>query len=380
MGAHALLSPSSAHRWLNCTAAPRLEALEPDKATDFALEGSLAHALGARKLKVMMGEDTASEETEIAELRDRFYCGEMEEHTDFYFDLVNERFAEARATTPDARLLIETRLDFSEYVPESFGTADAVIIADGCMEVIDFKYGRGVEVHANHNPQMMIYALGAFEAFSFEYNIDRVRMTICQPRKNNVSTWEIALDHLLAWARDVLSPKAREAMSGEGAQAPGDWCQFCRVKGRCRALAAHCSSATLTDPALLSPEEIAANVLPRLPMIKAWLSSVEEHTLQQALNGVAYPGYKLVEGRSVRRVSDVAGLLAVLRKEGYPDADLVKPTELRTLTELEKLCGRKHFAELSASFITKPAGKPTLVVATDRRPEWNSAAADFKDF
>lgn len=352
----------------------------PDNATDFALEGSLAHAIGARKLKSQMALDVRDEEAEIAELRDRFYCGEMEEHTDFYADLVMERLAEARQSTPDAQLLIEQRLDFSAYVPEGFGTADAVVIADGCMEVIDLKYGRGVEVSAQDNPQMMIYALGAYDAFSFEYNIDRIRMTICQPRKCNVSTWEVSVPELLIWARETLTPKAREAMTGTGEQVPGEWCQFCRVKGCCRALAAQSGSAPLTDPALLSAEEIASGVLPRLPLIKSWISAVEEYTLQHALDGVHYPGYKLVEGRSIRRITDPDALRRALLDKGYTEEDVTKPTELRTITDLERLCGKKHFAEFSAGYISKPPGKPTLVDASDGRPEYSSAASDFKDF
>lgn len=380
-GQHALLSPSAAHRWLNCTAAPRLEATAPDKDSTFAQEGTLAHAYCAAKLKEFLSRDTSDEAKEIAELNERYHTGEMDEYTDAYKTIVLEKYNAAKAITADAQLLIETRLDFGKYMPEAFGTADAVIIADGCMEIIDFKYGKGVRVSAHDNPQMKIYAMGAYEAFSFEYNINRVRMTIVQPRLDNLSEFELTAAELQAWAENELQPKAKEAFSGNGQQKPGPWCQFCRVACTCKALAAAAieTQETYTDPTLISAKDMAADVLPKLAIIKAWASSVEEYALKQALAGTAYPGYKLVAGRSVRKITDPAGVRSALSKEGYHEDEYLKPQELRGIGDLEKLIGKKRFAALCAPYITKPAGSPTLVPNEDKRPALNQAEADFND-
>lgn len=379
--AHALLSPSAAHRWINCTAAPRLEADVTDKGSEFAAEGTLAHAYCALKLKEFLGLPTEDEAKEIAELNDRYHTGEMDEYTDTYKTIVLEKFTAARAITKDAQLLVETRLDFSEYVPEAFGTADAIIIADGTMEVIDFKYGKGVKVLAADNPQMKIYALGAYEKFSFEYQIERVRMTIVQPRIDNLSDYELSVADLLAWTNEVLTPRAQEAYKGDGPQVPGEWCQFCKVKSNCRALANRCIEAANNhpDPKLISPKELATDVLPILATVKTWLSGVEDYALQQALSGVQLPGWKVVEGRSVRKITDQDGAALALNKAGYKTAEIYKPQELRTITDLEKLTGKKQFAVICGEFVEKPQGKPTLAPDSDKRPAIDPLADDFKD-
>lgn len=379
--AHALLSPSAAHRWINCTAAPRLEADVEDKGSEFAAEGTLAHAYCAQKLKAFLGLPTEGEAKEIAELNDRYHTGEMDEYTDTYKTIVLEKYNAARAKTKDALLLIETRLDFSEYVPDAFGTADAIIIADGTMEVIDFKYGKGVKVSAEDNPQMKIYALGAYEKFSFEYKIDRVRMTIIQPRIENFSEWELSVSELMAWTDSVLTPKAQQAYKGDGPQVPGDWCQFCKVKSNCRALTQKCIEAAKNhpDPKLISPDELAADVLPMLATVKTWLAGVEDYALQQALSGVQLAGWKVVEGRSVRKITDQDGAALALNKAGYKTTEIYKPQELRTITDLEKLTGKKQFAAICGDFIEKPQGKPTLAPESDKRPAIDPLADDFKD-
>lgn len=379
--AHALLSPSAAHRWINCTAAPRLEADVEDKGSEFAAEGTLAHAYCAQKLKAFLGLPTEDEAKEIAELNDRYHTGEMDEYTDTYKTIVLEKFNAACAKTKDALLLIETRLDFSEYVPDAFGTADAIIIADGTMEVIDFKYGKGVKVSAVDNPQMKIYALGAYEKFSFEYKIDRVRMTIIQPRIENFSEWELSVSELMAWTDGVLTPKAQQAYKGDGPQVPGDWCQFCKVKSNCRALTQKCIEAAKNhpDPKLISPDELATDVLPMLATVKTWLAGVEDYALQQALSGVQLAGWKIVEGRSVRKITDQEGAAVALNKAGYKTTEIYKPQELRTITDLEKLTGKKQFAAICGDYIEKPQGKPTLAPESDKRPAIDPLADDFKD-
>lgn len=379
--AHTLLSPSAAHRWINCTAAPRLEADVEDKGSEFAAEGTLAHAYCAQKLKAFLGMPTEGEAKEIAELNDRYHTGEMDEYTDTYKTIVLEKFNAARAKTKDALLLIETRLDFSEYVPDAFGTADAIIIADGTMEVIDFKYGKGVKVSAVDNPQMKIYALGAYEKFSFEYKIDRVRMTIIQPRIENFSEWELSVSELMEWTDSVLTPKAQQAYKGDGPQVPGDWCQFCKVKSNCRALTNQCISVATNhpDPKLISANELATDVLPILATVKTWLAGVEDYALQQALSGVQLPGWKVVEGRSVRKITDQDGAALALNKAGYKTTEIYKPQELRTITDLEKLTGKKQFAVICGEYIEKPQGKPTLAPESDKRPAIDPLADDFKD-
>lgn len=373
MTAHALLSPSSAHRWLNCTAAPRLEDGIEDKGSDFAAEGTLAHAYCAQKLKYFLGLPTDAEDDEIADFYADYHSGEMDEYTDAYVAIVLAKFNEAKERTTDAQLLVETRLSFGNYIPDAFGTADAIIIADGTMEVIDFKYGKGVKVSAVDNPQMMIYALGAYDKFSFDYNIERVKMTIVQPRIDNLSEDERSVKDLLSWAADTLTPKAREAYAGNGPQVPGSWCQFCKVKSQCRALVKRCQEVSNIDPKLISAEELAREVLPILPTVKTWLAGVEDYALAQALSGVTLPGYKVVEGRSVRKIIDVVSAERALITAGYELDEVRKPAELRSITELEKLTGKKQFAELCGAYIDKPTGKPTLVPESDKRQAINPA-------
>lgn len=378
-GQHAILSPSAAHRWMNCTAAPRLEEHAEDKGSSYAEEGSLAHAYCALKLKEFLGRDVTGEKAEIAELNDTYHTGEMDEYTDTYFTIVMEKYNAARQKTRDAQLLVEVRLDFSKYIPDGFGTGDAIIIADGCLEIIDFKYGKGVKVSAVENPQMKIYALGAYEAYNFEYNIDRVKMTIVQPRIDNLSEFEITVDDLEAWATNELAPKAKEAFGPDGKQLPGEWCQFCKVKAQCKALAATCikTATEHADPKLVSVEEMATIVLPQIATIKTWLAGIEEYALQQALDGTNYPGYKIVAGRSIRRITDPEAVMQELQSNAFAEETYMRPRELRTITDLEKLVGKKRFTELCGKWIEKPQGKPTLAPESDKRPAFNAAADDF---
>lgn len=350
----------------------------PDTGSSFAEEGTLAHAYCAMKLKQFLGLNVEDEEKEIAEYYETYHTGEMDEYTDTYKAIVLEKYNAARTKTPDAQLLIETRLDFDQYIPDAFGTADAIIIADGCMEIIDFKYGKGVRVSAEHNPQMMIYALGAYDRFSFDYRIERVRMTIVQPRIDNLSEFEITVQELTEWADNTLKPAAEKAYRGEGPQQPGDWCQFCKVKNQCRALVDKCKDVVAADPKLITAEELAKDVLPMVPLVKTWISGVEEYALAQALSGVQLPGWKIVEGRSVRKIVNQEAAAAALNGAGYAPAEIYKPTELRTITDLEKMVGKKRFAELMGDYIDKPAGKPTLAPESDKRQAINTAADDFK--
>ena len=377
---HALLSPSAAHRWMNCTAAPLLEKDVEDNGSTFADEGTLAHAYCAKKLKEFLGLAVDEEKAEIAQLDEQYHSGEMDEYTDTYKTIVLEKFNAARAKTKDAQLLVEVKLDFSHYVPDAFGTSDAIIIADGVMEVIDFKYGKGVKVSAVENPQMMIYALGAWDLFNFEYDIRKVRMTIVQPRIDNISEFELNAADLINWAVDELQPKANEAYAG-GNQKPGNWCQFCKVKPNCKALSSMCIEAQQSnpDPRKISKEVMESTILPLLSTFKTWLTGVEEYSLEQALSGVQYQGFKIVEGRSIRKITNPTAVMDLLDKEGFAKEAYIKPTELRSITDLEKLIGKKRFGAICAEYINKPQGKPTLVPESDKRPAFNQAADDFKD-
>lgn len=377
---HALLSPSSSHRWLNCTPSARLEEKVEDQGSSFAEEGTCAHALCEIKLRDLMGYQP--EPNEFEELKDKWYDKSMEDYTDEYVTLVYGKYLDAQKKDPNALLFIEKTLDFSSWIPESFGTCDAIIVSEGEIEVFDFKYGKGVEVSAVENPQMMIYALGAMVDYDLEYNIKTVRMTIVQPRVSNFSEWEISMADLRKWANETLAVKARLAIMGEGEHQAGGWCKFCKIKARCSALANKMMACyTQNEVKELITDEQMGDILTLIPTIKTWCTAVEDYALAQALNGKHFKGHKLVEGRAIRKVTDSDTLIARLLDAGHSTSDIFKPAELRSLGDLEKVAGKKKFAELAKGCIEKPQGKPTLAPESDKRQEWNvsSAALDFKD-
>lgn len=382
-GSHALLSPSAAHRWLNCTPSVRLEEGIEDKGSDFAAEGTLAHAICEQKLLTLLGRPHDEADKEIEELSPKYHSGEMDEYTDTYKAIVMEKYNAAKVNTPDAQLLVEVRLDFRSFLQDSFGTADAVIIADDLMEIIDFKYGKGVKVSASQNPQMRIYALGALDEFLLEYNIRRVRMTIVQPRIDNLSEDEMPVSSLIKWRDEVLRPASELAFRGDGEQVPGEWCRFCKVKASCKALATLATKTCNEDfknPRLISDEDIP-KLLPLIPVLKSWMDDFTVFSLERAMAGAHLEGYKVVEGRSIRQVTDQDGLVGVLTKEGFDRDILFRPAELKTLGDLEKIVGKKKFADLSKPYVTKPQGKPALVELSDKRPPLSlqSANDDFKE-
>lgn len=380
--AHALLSPSAAHRWIHCTPSVRLEEGVQDQGSDFAAEGTLAHAIASRKILETLGRPHDEQDREIEELSERYYSEEMEGYTDTYRSIVLEKFNQAKTRSKDARLLVEVRLDFGAFLPDAFGTADAVIIADDLMEVIDFKYGKGVKVDADHNPQMMIYALGALDEFLLDYDIKRVRMTIVQPRIDNLSECGMMVGELTAWRTVTLKPAAEKAFAGVGDQVPGEWCQFCKVRATCSALAEKARQICNEDfreARLISDEDIPG-LLPLVPVLKGWLEDFASHALQRALDGATIKGYKLVEGRSIRQVTDQDALLGALLVKGYQRDDLLKKPELKAIGELEKLVGKKAFAEIGKPWLVKPQGKPTLAEESDKRPVWKPKESASEDF
>lgn len=371
---HSLLSASGAHRWLNCPPSAVLESREPDTSSAAAEQGTAAHALAEWKLRRALHQAPAFKP------ESDWIDTEMEHLTDDYVAFVQEHISIARETCGDPQVLIEQRLDFSHIVPGGFGTGDAVIIAEPTLQIIDLKYGQGVLVEAEQNPQLMLYALGALHAFGSLYDIETVAVTIYQPRRGNVDTWETSVAELEHWAETEVKPKAELAAAGEGEFCPGSWCQFCKITPTCRARAeANLQLAKLefAPPAKLSDVEIA-DVLTRIPQLKTWASDVEAYALSKAVNqGVVFEGFKLVAGRSVRKYSSETDVAAAAEAAGYRD---IWDRKLITLTAMEKLMGKPAFNEILGDLVTKPAGKPTLVPASDKRPALDlvSAATDFQ--
>lgn len=372
---HALLSASSSRRWLNCTPSAVLESHEPDTSSPFAEEGTRAHALAEKKLKSWIKSNR----------RAHFKAddGEMAEATDGYRDYVIEVYNSEKKKTPDAELLIEQKLDFSKWVPSGFGTGDAVIIGDDTLHIIDFKYGKGVKVSAEDNSQMLLYAAGALDVFGALYDFDKITTHIYQPRIGNVSESTITVSALEEWLDTTVKPKADLASKGDGDPRPGDWCRFCKVRAKCKARADFDievvkSSGFDTDPNLLDKEDIES-ILPMLDELQSWIKDLSQYALDQALQGVHYKGFKVVEGRSNRKVVDDKGLIDALHKMGYEDDVIMTKPKLQTITALEKAVGKKMFTGIAMPYIDKPKGKPTLVPESDKRPEYSSAEEDFAD-
>ncbi len=372
MARHALLSASSATRWLNCPASVRLCESMADETSVYAEEGTEAHALCEHLLKQELGQDTQDPRDNFKHLDTQ-----MEECASDYVSYVLEKFADAKTTCKDPVLLIEQKLDFSRWVPDGFGTADCVIVADSTLTVIDFKYGQGVEVLAEKNPQMMLYALGAIAIFEQLYDIEGVNMCIFQPRKANISEWSTSKDELLTWAKDTLKPKAESAFAGTGDFSAGSWCRFCRAKATCRCRAKanlEIARHEFAEPATLTDDEVA-DVLAQTDELKAWADDVKTYALAQALKGKKWREFKLVEGRSTRHFTDEAQVASVVKQAGFDPYE----SKLKGITAMTRLLGKAKFQELLCDFIEKPVGKPTLVKDTDKRPEITTAQIDFKE-
>ena len=373
MTAHAVLSASSSSRWLSCTPSARLEQEFKDQETMAAAEGTAAHALAEYKLRRYLEQKAKKPKSE-------FDGPEMEAYTDDYVSFVKETFETVKQTEKAAMMLIEQHLDFSSYVPDGFGTGDCVIVADGKLHVIDFKYGQGLLVNSEHNTQMMLYALGALELFDNLYDLDTVAMTIFQPRRENVSTWEIGVNELHDWAEETLKPKARLAFAGMGEYKSGPWCQFCRAKAKCRARAEENLRSVRADfdlPPVLTDDELE-EILPRLDGIGKWAKELMTYaTLSAINNGKNWKGFKLVEGRSTRKFSDEKAVAEAAIEAGFKK---IYKKSLITLTEMEKLMTKEKFAEVIGPLVIKPQGKLTLVPNADKRQEVNvNIEEDFKD-
>lgn len=370
--AHAILSASSSHRWLNCPPSARLCETYEDKGSDYAAEGTDAHSLCEYKLRKALGMGAVDPSEHLT-----WYSEEMEDCANGYAAYILELAEAAKEVCSDPVVLIEQRVDFSRWVEQGFGTSDAIIISNGTLRVIDYKHGLGVLVEADNNPQMMCYALGALELFDAIYDIDNVAMTVYQPRRQNISTFEMSKDDLYRWAEEVLKPTAELAFAGDGNFLCGEWCGFCKAKHECRARAEANLLLAQYDfklPPLLEDSEIEV-ILSRADQLVSWVNDIKEYALQQAISGKDWTGFKLVEGRSNRRYTDEAAVTQVVTNAGFDPYE----RKLLGITAMQKLLGKSRFEELLSAYIEKPQGKPTLVPESDKRPVMNNAKTDFME-
>ena len=380
--AHAKLSASSAHRWLNCTAAPGFEEQFPRTTSTFADEGTLAHEFCELYGKQLFGMIDCDDAVEAAfELeQNEHYNSEMHRTAKFYTEQIE---AASLAFQSAPAVFFEVRVGLDEYIPGGFGTCDCCMIGGDTLRIFDYKHGKGVEVSAEGNPQMRLYALGALAKFRVIYGdaIKKVVTAIIQPRiTEDVSTEELTVEELLAWGENVVKPRAQIATTGDGATfCAGDWCRFCAGKAQCRARAAgytaleEFAAMDTKDPKLSDAE--VADLLTRGKGIVKWYEELQEYARGAILEGHQLDGWKVVEGRSIRKFSDQDAAFKALTDAGYAEAMLYERKPL-SLAELEKQIGKKKFSEVCAKYITKPQGSPTLVEASDKRVPYNSAALE----
>jgi hypothetical protein len=385
MTQHAKLSASGASRWLACTPSVRLEGNYENTTSVYAEEGTFAHEYGELLLSLEYDYiKKRSFNTKLKKLKENdFYSKELEEYVQSYANSVIEFVNELKATNQNVIVFLEQRVDFSDWVPGGFGTGDVVAIADNTLHIMDLKYGKGVPVFAEGNPQLRLYGLGAYSEFGFLYDIEKVKMTIIQPRLDNISTEELELTTLLTWANEV-KVKAEMAYNGEGEYISGDHCRFCKAKNDCRKRAEDnielAKKYDFADTDTLNEFEIA-DILCWAKDVTDWLKDIQDFALKQSENkGIRYPGFKLVEGRSNRKYTDETKVAEVLKENDFTEDVIYKPQVLKGITDLEKTLGKKAFNELLSDMVSKPDGKPTLVSITDKRPEINSIDKAKEDF
>lgn len=381
---HARLSASGSKRWLACTPSVRLEENFKDKGSSvFAREGTLAHEFSDYALRLLNDEITKGryEEATAKLKKHELFTREMPAQVDKYVTYVTEQLAEARHKTPDAKLMVEERLDFSHIVKNGFGTGDATIVTDSEMEVIDLKYGKGVRVDAENNSQLMLYGLGALRANELIYDIETVKLTIVQPRLNSISSWIISTEDLERWAEEEVKPKAALAYEGKGDQVAGDHCRWCKAKATCRAfsnLNNELAKLDFKEPELLTTEEIVM-VYESLPRLTDYANAVAAYLKDQALQGNPVEGYKLVEGRSSRKWTDTELAADVLLAEGFKEEEIYN-TKLKGIGDISGLMSKDDFDDKLGTFVIRPSGKPALVPETDKRPAMGSAEQAKADF
>jgi len=361
MGSHALLSASSSKRWLNCPPSARLCAEVEDTTSEYAKEGTDAHTLCEYKVKTMLGIEMQDPTADLS-----YYDEEMERCANDYACYIMEGLEDIKAYCNDPLVLIEQRLDFSKYVPDGFGTGDCLIVADNTLYIIDFKYGKGVEVDSEDNPQMMCYAIGALELFDRLYDIENVCMIIFQPRIENISVSNMSVTELYNWAENTLKPIAQLAYEGKGEFKAGDHCQFCKIKATCRKRAEYnmeLAKYDFEEPAELTDEEVS-EILIKSGDLVSWVSDVKEYALNQAIQGKNYPNLKLVEGRSNRKYLNEEEAARAVIAAGYDPYE----KKILGITSMTSLLGKTKFMEVLGDLVYKPQGKPTLVLESDKRP------------
>lgn len=368
--AHALLSASSAHRWLNCPPSAVAAEAYPNQDTEYTREGTLAHEVAEAMASGRAGLQWANARNDITK--------EMLECAQGYADYIQEQIKSDTAV-----VLLEQRVDFSPWVPEGFGTADCIILQGDTMDVIDYKYGQGVAVSAECNQQEMLYGLGALNDYGIAYDVKHIRLHIYQPRLNNISVFALTTEALLLWGEQEVKPTAMMAAKGEGEYSPGAWCKFCPHAGRCRELTKTCTEYVQTHQLrvavpVLAPHEVA-DVLRMEPLVTLWLKRVREQALNTLLDGGEVPGYKVVEGRGSRAWTDELQVAQTLQEAGYSREDITETT-LLSVAKMEKAIGKKKAAELLANQIEKRAGAPTIALEIDKRPVYDRKAEALKDF
>ena len=370
---HALIGGSNLARAINCSPSIRLGENIVDEGNVYSQEGSSAHLLLEKKVKTHFGipfnEDTSNLE---------FYSEEMEEATDVAFNYILEKYEQLKAEGKHPFIASEVLVEFADVVPEGFGSADIIIVYDGGIIVNDYKHGKGVQVSCEENPQLMIYAYGALLMFEHLYDIKEIHMAIIQPRLNNISEWSTTTDELVKWANEEVKPKAQLAYEGKGEFKCGSWCTFCKCKNECRHRAEEflkLEGYSVKPKELLTNEEIAEIVL-KVDDLVSWGNGIKEFALSEALKGVSYPGLKIVEGRSNRKYKDEQEVIKVLKDNGFDPYDEPK---LLSITELIKRIGKTNYIKFVDALVYKPAGKPTLVEESDKRPAVNLAKLDFME-
>lgn len=370
---HSLIGGSSLKRAMECPPSVRLTEDYEDEGSIYAKEGSFAHLILEKKIKERYGIpfDEEIEETE-------FDIEEIDECTDVAVNYVSEIYERLKAEGKHPFIASEVLVDFSDVVPEGFGSSDIVIVYDGGICVLDYKHGKGVEVSCERNPQLMIYSYGSLLMFEPLYDIKEINMVIIQPRVNNISEWSCSKDELVAWANEEVKPKTALAYEGKGEFKCGSWCQFCKARHECK----HRANEMLKlegykeqNKDLLSIEEIA-EILTKIDDLVSWGNDIKEFALSESLKGVHYPGFKLVEGRSNRKYTDENEVIKTLQDNGLDPFDEPK---LLSITELTKRIGKAKFIELVDKYVYKPTGKPTLVEESDKRPVLNLAKLDFME-
>lgn len=377
MPKHAYLSASASHRWLACPPSAKLCANILDQASEYAQQGTDCHELCAYLVEKALGRDVIDPTENLT-----YYDAEMQNCAEEYRNYILEQIEAIKEFCKDPQVMIEQRLDFSRWVENGFGTGDCVIVADEILQIIDYKHGLGILVSAGDNEhggnsQMMCYALGALEVFGDIYDINQIKMTIFQPRRDNISTYTISKENLLKWADEVLAPTAQLAYVGKGEFNAGDHCTFCKVKATCRKRAEYNLELAKYDfamPATLDDTEIAA-ILEKVDEMISWGNDIKDYALQQAQSGVHFEGWKIVEVRSNRKYTDENAIADTVKDAGFNPYE----KKLLGITAMSTLLGKKKFEELLGGLIYKPPGKPTLVPESDKRPAMNTAKDDFKE-